>query len=273
MKKNNILISVIIPCYNHGQYIDDAISSVEQYKGNDYEIIIVNDGSTDEHTNMHLSELKDRGYNVIFQENQGLGKTRNNGIKIAKGEYILPLDADNRISPDYISKSIKIFELYPDVSIVYSDRQCFGNINSIYKAGEFSKERIVDGNYIDACAVYRKSLWELVGGYDEGMPLQGWEDWDFWLMAIEKNANFYYIAEPLFDYRVVDNSMIHILNNSDTTNLFKYLYKKHSLLLVEELNNKVSKLENQLNNIRASKAYRLGKVLLNPFTYLKNNYK
>ena len=92
------LISIVIPCYNHGQYIDEAIISVEEYKNKDYEIIIINDGSTDNFTNIRLEELKEGGYNVIVQKNQGLGKTRNNGIKIANGKYILPLDADNKIT-------------------------------------------------------------------------------------------------------------------------------------------------------------------------------
>jgi glycosyltransferase involved in cell wall biosynthesis len=272
MDDTNVIISIIIPCYNHGIYIDEAIKSVEEYKSDNYEIIIINDGSTDEFTNMRLTELKNEGYNVIFQENQGLGKTRNNAIRLAKGKYILPLDADNLILPDYIIKSINILETNPHISIVYSDRQCFGNLVEIINVGDFSKEKIIDHNYIDACAVFRKSLWEQVGGYDEIMPIQGWEDWDFWLLAIENNAKFCYISEILFKYRVVENSMIHKLNALNTDELHKYIYKKHSILFIEELKNKISKLENQVNNIRNSKAYRLGKFLLRPFTYLKNLY-
>lgn len=273
MVDKNIIISIVIPCFNHGLYIDEAIKSIEEHNIENYEIIIINDGSTDEYTNERLKTLKNEGYIVIFQENQGLGKTRNNAIKLAKGKYILPLDADNKIRTDYMIKSVDILDKNSNISIVYSDRQCFGLSNNLIKVGEFAKERFVDGNFIDACAVFRKTLWEKVGGYDEKMPIQGWEDWDFWLMAIENNATFYYIPEPLFDYRVVDNSMIQRLNNSNTDDILKYMYKKHSIFLIEELNNKYIKLEKQLANTKSSKAYQLGKFLLKPFTFIKNKYR
>jgi glycosyltransferase involved in cell wall biosynthesis len=90
------VISIIIPCYNQGQYILDAISSVEQYPDNSvYEIIIINDGSTDEISITVLKSLEEKGYHVLNQNNQGLSMARNNGIAIAKGKYILPLDADS----------------------------------------------------------------------------------------------------------------------------------------------------------------------------------
>jgi len=97
----NPRISIIIPCYNHGQYVREAISSVEKCTDkNLYEMIIVNDGSTDSFTLEEMGRLANDGYYVINQVNQGLGRTRNNGIKAAKGEYILPLDSDNRVRPE-----------------------------------------------------------------------------------------------------------------------------------------------------------------------------
>jgi len=219
------LISVVIPCYNQGQYIDEAIKSVEEYKGQDYEIIIINDGSTDDFTNKRLKELRDDGYNVIFQDNQGLGKTRNNGIRIAKGKYILPLDADNMIKPEYISRAIDIFNADPGISIVYSDRHVFGDLNILNKVGEFDLSTIYKGSYIDACAVYRKDVWNEIGGYDENMPTQGLEDWDFWLSAAEKGFRFFYIPEPLFYYRVLENSMCRLITkNPELKNsVFEYI--------------------------------------------------
>lgn len=225
------IISIIIPCFNHGKYIDDAIKSVEEYNNGDYEIIIINDGSTDEFTINRLLELKNKGYNVIFQENQGLGRTRNNGIRLAKGKYILPLDADNKIKPEYIIKAIEILETNSTFSIVYSDRQMFGEEINVIKVGEFDLPRILKENYIDACAIYRKNAWYEIGGYDENMPHQGFEDWDFWISAAEKGFKFYYIPEPFFQYRVDSNSMIHqLINSSNMNSLVEYIYKKHILI-------------------------------------------
>lgn len=227
------IISIVIPCYNHGQYIDEAIQSVEEYKEKNYEIIIVNDGSTDEFTNQRLKELKAKGYHVIFQDNQGLGATRNNAIRLAKGKYILPLDADNKIKPDLISKGIKILDANSSISIVYSDRQIFGNSKEIVKTGRFELPFLLKGNYIDTCAVYRKKVWDDVGGYDE--TLRAWEDWDFWLSAAEKGFRFFYIPQPLFYYRVLEDSMIHsFMKGSDVSSLKEYIHKKHMALILRE---------------------------------------
>jgi len=240
------LISIVIPCYNHGIYIDEAIKSVEEYKNNDYEIIIINDGSTDSFTNIRLEELKSKGYNVIFQTNQGLGKTRNNGIKIAKGKYILPLDSDNKIKPEFIIKAIDVLENNSSISIVYSDKHIFGNYNDLIKVGEFNLSFLLNENYIDACAIFRKKVWNDIGGYDETMIL-GWEDWDFWLSAIEKDFLFYYIPEPLYYYRVLENSMIRqLINNPNISSLLNYIYKKHISLLLKEYRRVNSALTNNL---------------------------
>jgi len=271
------IISIIIPCFNHGRFIDDAIHSVEQSTRNDYEIIIINDGSTDEYTNRHLHKLKRKGYNIILQENQGLGKTRNNGIGIAKGKYILPLDADNMITPEYITKAVGIMEADPSISIVYSDRELFGNTTGIVQVGEFDVMRIIKANYIDACAIYRKKVWETNHGYDEKMPAQGWEDWDFWLTAIENGFCFYYIPEPLFLYRVLDNSMIQkLVNNPKYPNLIKYFDIKHSIFIREKYILEISRLQEKaillqkgINSLKRSKSYRLGKFILKPFSLIK----
>ena len=280
MFEKDIIISIIIPCYNHGIYIDEAIKSVEEYKFDNYEIIIINDGSTDDYTNKRLIELKSEGYNVIFQENKGLGRTRNNGIRLAKGKYILPLDADNKIKPDYILKAINILDSEPSISIVYSDRKLFGNSDESFIVGEFSIEKIVNCNYIDACAIFRKSLWEQVGGYDDKMPVQGWEDWDFWLMAIENESKFYYIPEPLFYYRVLDHSMIQQLMNSPNYNLLlRYVYIKHAFIMKEKFIDEMFKLQNEINylnqeivRLNQTKSYRLGKFILKPFLNIREQF-
>ena len=226
------VISVVIPCYNHGQYIDEAIQSVEENQYRDYEIIIIDDGSTDDLTNKRLKELKDKKYNVIFQENQGVSKARNNAIRLAKGKYILPLDADNKIKPDLISKAIKILDANPSISIIYSDRQLFGNSKGIDKTGRFELPFLIKQNYIDTCAIYRKKVWEEIGGYDD---LESWEDWDFWLSVAEKGFRFFYIPEPLFYYRVLEDSKIHsFMKSSSASSLKERIHKKHIALILRE---------------------------------------
>ncbi|MFY8021489.1 MAG: glycosyltransferase family 2 protein [Bacteroidia bacterium] len=227
----NPRVSVIIPCYNHGKYIREALAGVEKLPRDLYEIIIVNDGSTDAYTIETLEKLQAENYHIIHQENQGLGKTRNNGIKLAKGEFILPLDADNRINPQYIRKAIQLFDQYANISVVYSDPNYFGDKTGSSALPDFNLQKMMIGNYIDACALYRKSAWEDVGGYDENMPYMGIEDWEFWLHLAFKGHQFYHIKEALYDYRVAAVSMIKKDTAPHFQELKKYIEVKHEAFL------------------------------------------
>jgi len=209
------VLSIIIPCYNHGQYIREALQSVALCTDTPlYEIIIINDGSTDEATIHVLQELESEGYNIIHQPNLGLATARNNAIKEAKGRYILPLDSDNRIRPDYINESIKVLDSCPDVAVVYGDVQYFGEKNGSCVVGPYNLQKLMLDNYIDACAVFRKSVWEKLNGYDTHMPIMGYEDWDLWLRFALDGQHFYYVNKVFFDYRVLASSMS---NSNDRT--------------------------------------------------------
>jgi glycosyltransferase involved in cell wall biosynthesis len=263
----NPIISVIIPCYNHGMFIEEVLKSIEESERKDYEIIIIDDGSTDIETISKLEHLKSKGFQIISQMNMGAMSARNNGIRNSRGKYILPLDADNMIMPQMISKTIKILESDPSISIVYSDRKMFGIINEVNKVGSFRISDMLLGNYIDSCAVYRKEVWELTGGYDENMQMQGWEDWDFWLSAYSLGFNFRYIQEVLFQYRVLEESAItRLMSSPKLTEVKEYLFKKHSMLLYQEYvkvndllsdcKSKLSEFEfNERNLLRSSIKY------------------
>ncbi|MGL5195420.1 MAG: glycosyltransferase family A protein, partial [Chroococcales cyanobacterium] len=120
---SKIAVSVIIPCYNQGEFVLEAIASVESCQDPVYEILIVNDGSTSPVTQKVLTYLEKKGYQVIHQSNQGLAAARNTGIKKAQGRYILPLDADNKIKPDYITEAVAILDEHPEVGVVYGNAE------------------------------------------------------------------------------------------------------------------------------------------------------
>ncbi len=226
---DEILVSVVIPCYNQGEFILDAISSVQSCSEPVWEAIVVNDGSTDPVTQKVLTYLKDSGYQVVDQSNQGLAQARNKGIELAKGPYILPLDADNKIRGDYITKAIDILDRNPDVGVVYGDAELFGDNTGVRLVPDFDLNRILRGNYIDACAVFRKVVWQECGGYDPRIPKKlGYEDWDFWLSAAEKGWKFYHITEVLFEYRIRSDSMVSFCNIPENRKqLLRYIATKH----------------------------------------------
>src|ERR1700730_13127373 len=206
--KSSPKISVIIPCFNHGEFLSEAVESVERIKRDDVEMVVVDDGSTDERTAQETSNLAARGIKVIRQENKGLAAARNVAILASQAEYILPLDADDRVRSAWIQRGIQILDSNHRVGVVYGDAECFGVRNGLWRTGPFDTNRLLLSNYIHSTALFRRSVWEQNGGYDGTMPLQGYEDWDFWLGALEHGWRFEYLPEIFFDYRQTNKSMI-----------------------------------------------------------------
>ena len=208
---NHPPLSVIIPCYNQGNFLKDALHSLASCNPELFETIIVNDGSTDVNTIEYLHSLKEKGWQVIFQKNSGLGHARNTGILHAKGAFILPLDADNKVYPDYMLKGLERLQADEEVAVVYAKARYFGDKSGVLAPGPFNLQRLMLGNYIHACAIIRKSVIEKIGFYDN-MEIMGYEDWDLWLRIAFSGYKFSYIDEVLFEYRVTKSSMMRTLN-------------------------------------------------------------
>lgn len=206
-------ISIIIPCYNQGSWLLETLESLNLCDRQLFEVIVVNDGSSDQTTVKILTELKNQGLNVIFQENAGLSAARNAGINISKGDFILPLDSDNKIRPAYLTRALEIFDKCPEVDVVYGNALYFGAREGEWKPGSFNLQKIMISNYIDACALVRKEKLKTIGLYDIAMR-DGWEDWDLWLRIAFSDGRFFYIDEILWDYRVTQNSMSKTLYRS-----------------------------------------------------------
>ena len=209
-------ISVIIPCYNLGAYLDEAIDSVLAQTCQDFEIIVVDDGSTDPFTVRLMENYNRPKTSVLRTRNQGLATARNAGITHAKGQYILPLDADDKIANTYLAKAAMILDTRSDIGIVYCRARYFGAREEEWDLEPFSIETMMTKNVIFATAMFRKSSWEKVGGYNPLM-IHGYEDYDFWisLLDIEK-VQVHCINEILFYYRVRRESMFAtLLNNED----------------------------------------------------------
>jgi glycosyltransferase involved in cell wall biosynthesis len=267
----NRTVSIIVPCFNDGQYLREAVQSAEKCQKKDAcEIIIVNDGSSDGMTLEILRDMEREGHQVIHQANRGLSAARNIGIKAAGGAYILPLDSDNKIRPDYISEGIRVLEGNPRVGVVYGDCQFFGEKTGINRVPQFSLARLIQGNFIDACAIYRRLVWEEVGGYDQNMLL-GWEDWEFWLRIALKNWGFCHIDAILFDYRVRENSMIS-KTIQHISQLCDYIFSKEELKDANAIRQRQLEVA-RLFNLERSPDYRLGRAVLDPLRTMRRLLK
>ena len=202
---DNVLVSIVIPVYNtKAEFIKECIESIVDIKY-PHEIIVVDDGSYEKDTLEFLEEIKEyKNTRLLKKVNGGLSSARNFGIKNATGKYILPLDSDDLL----ISKNLELAldKLLSDenIDIVYGDFQNFGDKNTYNKSGEFSRMKIaISGNYVSAVILYKKEVWDSLGGYD--ITFNSIEDWDFSSRAAVFGFNFTYLAVPLFKYRRIFN--------------------------------------------------------------------
>ena len=196
-------ISVITACHNHGRYIEEMIFSVLVQSFTDFEMIIVNDGSTD-NTKEILDKISDEKVRIFHTDNKGPSHARNIAIKSAKAPLILNLDADDKIAPDLLEKGLNILIKNPDAGIVYSDCRYFGARTGWMNTGNFNLRRMLTENQIISAAFFRKKDWEITGGYCERF-IYGLEDWDLWLSIIELGRDVIKIPDSLVYYRTYKN--------------------------------------------------------------------
>lgn len=195
-------ISVVMPCYNNGAYVGQAIESVQKQTYDNWELVIVNDGSTDNSEEViNRYAQADKRIRCIKQENRGVSAARNNGVKTATGEYICFLDADDWLEQECLKKSEEIFQKHQDLRAFYL-KKCLVN-----EAG--SRHEFVDyyGSYdgvllwgMASTMVIRKTDFLSIGGYDEQMR-SGWEDWDFSIRFLYHNCNVIVSNKCLYFYR------------------------------------------------------------------------
>jgi glycosyltransferase involved in cell wall biosynthesis len=223
-------LSVIIPCFNHGEYIHDALDSIAQSDSDSIcEVIIINDGSTDSRTNEILNQININGVRVINKENGGLASARNRGIEESNSDYLLMLDSDNKITPDFITSFKTLIAENVDFDMLHGDAVFFGERYGIFKAGPLNIFKIFQNNYIDACTILRKQCLIELGKYDGSMPYMGWEDWDLWIRMALQNKKTIYVDKIFFHYRYLNNSMIRTIGHKEleTKQFLIDKYKNH----------------------------------------------
>ena len=203
------LVSVVIPCYNQAGYLPEAVASVVAQTFADWEIIIVNDGSPDD-TSLAVRQLikehAGRRIRLLEKKNGGLAHARNAGIRAASGAYILPLDADDKLHPAMLEKTVALLEADPGVDIACTDVAHFGVAEKIIEAAEFDFRKICVNNQLNYCSLFRREAWELAGGYNSNL-VWGYEDWDFWIGCGEQGLAARRVPGALLQYRVKDSSM------------------------------------------------------------------
>tara|TARA_B100000315_G_C14554557_1_gene577503 strand:- start:455 stop:1312 length:858 start_codon:yes stop_codon:yes gene_type:complete len=265
-------VSVVIPCYNQGIYLNEAIQSIQEQTYKNYEIIVVNDGSNDEQSKEIINKLQRRNIRIFNKENGGLSNARNYGIKRSRGDYILPLDSDDKFEKTFLDKSVKILNENKDIGVVTCGVGLFGiKKGSYYPTGGNLKNFLIKNQ---ACgnSLFRKQCWEEVGGYNEKMK-EGMEDWDFWLSITEKGWVVYVIPEILFWWRKTKNSMSE-RTRINHSKIFIKMIKFHEKTYADNFSYFIDKYEDQKNKelrrVYNSRSYKLGNLILFPLKIIKN---
>lgn len=278
---SSVIVSVIVPCYKQAQYLDECLESVFNQTYQNWECIIVNDGSPD-----HTEEVakkwieKDSRFQYVYKENGGLSSARNAGIKIAKGEYILPLDADDKIASNYCGLAIQEFINDTDLKLVYCLAEKFGDEQGLWQLPEFSLSLLASDNMIFCSAFFKKSDWEYIGGYDLNM-IYGLEDWEFWIHLLKNEGKTKRLEEICFFYRIKKSSMIKKMDFTQGIFLKRYISVKHADFFVREfgsfheLNQKILKNDSDFLIKIKSKKFLIDALLHRFFglTFFGNKFK
>jgi O-antigen biosynthesis protein len=206
-------VSVIIPLYHYADYVTDALESVRAQSLQAIDLIVVDDCSTDDSLQVAKSWAEQQAQTDRFNRivvlgnrvNQGLARTRNVGIDAAETEFVVPLDADNRLLPDFCARTLQSLR-GTNAAFAYTKIQCFGSKDHVIGLDDFSPGRFVHSNYIDAMALVAKDAWAAVGGYTHIQ--HGWEDYDFWCCCVEHGIWGVHVPEILAEYRFHEKSML-----------------------------------------------------------------
>ena len=268
-------ISVVIPCYNHGQYIDKAVNSILNQTFADLEIIVVNDGSTDSFTVDKLKTYEKPKTKVLHTANQGPSAARNSGIIRASGEYILVLDADDYYLPTFLEKAITVLEQQPTIGIVACGIQHFGlDTDKRIPQGGGVKSFLTPSG-LTGSALMRKVCWEQTNGYDENMTTAGYEDWNFWIDVTKRGWLVYILEEYLFCYNRRSKSRSTESNNQRAASLDQIvlnhfdIFSKNVRDVVLKKDEEVMEMKQQRNSLSSSLEYRLGCHLLTPLRFFQ----
>ncbi|RZK22254.1 MAG: glycosyltransferase family 2 protein [Flavobacterium sp.] len=279
---NDFVVSIIVPCYNQAQYLVECIQSILDQTYQSWECIIVNDESPDDTEKVALELCKqDDRIKYICQKNGGPSSARNNGISLAKGEYILPLDADDKIGERYLEEAINVFEKQASTSLVYCLAEKFGSVEEFWKLADFRYSELLKYNMIFCTALFRKSDWERVGGYDETLR-KGWEDWEFWIRLLDEHSTVVKLESVHFYYRIREQSRQASMNNLDFEEIGWYIFLKHLPVYRKFFSNPIrmaldnadlqienESLKNNLANVLTSTSYKLGNKMVSRLAFLK----
>ncbi len=234
-------VSVVVPLYNYAGFVTEALESVRAQTLEPLDLIVVDDRSTDDSLqvvrNWAEKQAQTGRFNriVIMRNhvNSGLARTRNVAFDTAETEYVVPLDADNRLLPEFCARTLQALR-GSHAAFAYSKVQCFGSHDHVIGTGPFSPMQFAQSNYVDAMALVAKWAWARVGGYTH--IEYGWEDYDFWCSCVENGIWGVHLPEILAEYRFHEASMLRTITDVERNKVevVQQLESRHRWLTIAD---------------------------------------
>jgi glycosyltransferase involved in cell wall biosynthesis len=196
-------VSVVVPCFNGGRFLDGQTAALARQTFRDFEVIIVDDGSTDEPTIRKLAELEGR-VRIVRQNNRGVAAARNAGIRTARADIVFTFDCDDSLEPEFLAETVTALRAArSDVGMAVTDSRLMGEASGVLPR-YFNRFDLLFSNTLSTALVLRKECWRAAGGYDETMR-EGYEDWEFSLRLVDAGFRAITIAKPLYIYCVAND--------------------------------------------------------------------
>ena len=195
------LVSVVVPVYNMESFLPETLDSILASVYPNFEVVVVDDGSKDASYSIACSYAeKDKRVRAYTQPNGGACAARNHAVRLAKGEFILPFDADDKMGKAFLSDAVQVMLSDMEIKAVCPRSEYFGDRKGEWKLPPFSRKLLARKNMIPICALYRKADWERVGGYDEHIIAR--EDWAFWIAVLKDGGKVVTLPQLSVCYRV-----------------------------------------------------------------------
>lgn len=247
------IVSIIMPAYRQGEYVTDAIESVRRQNFQDWELVIVDDGSPD-----NVAELvrplveTDTRIKFYHTSNNGVSWARNFGVSKSSGEYLLFLDADDTIEQEYLESCVHCLSNSPEVLAVYCQWKFFGECVETPKIFYPGYKSQLLKNHIFITAMIRRDKFNEIGGFDESMK-SGLEDWEFWIRYLEGGGEVVQLLQQMFNYRIKSGSRNYIAHKGmDVFETQLYILSKHRELYARVFGSPLFVLDDALEQLAAA---------------------
>ena len=255
-------VSIIIPCYNRGKYIGETLECVQKVNYPNLECIIVDNVSTDNSVEViQRIAQRDNRFQLIRNDVNNISIARNKAIAASSGEFILPLDSDDLIHPDYVREAVEILQNNPQIAVVTCDAVLFGAKRGKWKRPEYNFNDFLLKVSIHNSSMYRRSGYDKTNGYEP--ELRFCEDWEFWINLLKRGGDVFKIKKNyLFCRKHKDSTQRKYRNTDENKFVTRFIYEKHGELYA-------SLLENPLELLQQHQKYKKGYNQLRRLTFRK----